>query len=141
MNQGLYYEISAVMPAALDTGLLSALCTIQRSNGTYNAAGQPDLTPTGFSPLAGHSNIACISSVPSPTKIQATEVKDLQEILAKQFRHVMLSGYYPDIQPGDVAVITLVGFDVPPPTYFDILGAESDSQNQQTRLELELSTI
>lgn len=141
MNQGLAYEISAVMPAAVQTGLLSALCTIQRSNGTYNAAGQPDLTATGFSNLAGHVNITCLSSVPSPTRVQATEVKDLQEILAKQFRHVLLSAYYPDILPGDVAQITLTVSGISATTMFDILGVESDSQGQQTRLELELSTI
>jgi hypothetical protein len=141
MNQELVYELISVMPAASLTGLLVETCTIQRSTGSYNAAGQPDLTASGFANLPGFVNIPCISAVPSPTKIQATEVKDLEAILAKQFRHVMLNGFYPGIEPGDQALITVTVSGVGTTVRYDILGAEDDSQSQQTRLELELSTI
>lgn len=141
MNQGFTSELLAVMPAVLATGLLSALCTIQRQNGTYSDSGQPDLTETGFANLPGHINLACMSAVPSVARVQATEVKQLRDILAKQFRHTLLKGYYPDIEQDDIAVITLVGPSAPAPIRFDILGVESDSQQNMTRLELELATI
>lgn len=137
--QGIAEAIAAVMVEVNASGLLSATCTIQRLIPTYAADGQPDLTGTGYSNLVGHVDIACMSAVPSLGNIQATEIKALQDILAIQFRHVLLSGYYPDILPDDRILITLQG--ITGTTVFDILGVESDSQNQMTRLHTQLAVL
>ncbi len=135
MNQSLLYEINAVMPEAINTGLFISLCTFQAPDGLVN----PDGTASnGYADVDGLVNIPCMDSVPSIARVQATEVKDLEEIMSKAYRHVLLNDYYPTIAIGGVgngwrAIVDGVTYD--------LLGAENDSQNQQTRIELELVTV
>ena len=134
MNQNLTYEINAVMPAALNTLLFPSLCTIQQPDGNFN----PDGTPSNaFVNISGLVNIPCIDSVPSIARVQATEVKDLEEIMSKAYRHVLLNDYY-------LALNTAAGLGwraIVDGVTYDLLGGEPDSQSQMTRLELQLVTV
>lgn len=138
VNQNLLYEINAVMPAALNTELFVSLCTIQSPDAVIN----PDGTTTGtgsntFSDVAGLVNIPCMDSVPSVMRVQATEVKDLEEIMSKAYRHVLLNDFYEVLNTaaglGWRAIVDGVTYD--------LLGGEPDSQGQMTRLELQLVTV
>ena len=132
--------IARVMPAAIASGLLVSLCTIQKPAGTYNPGG----SPTGdYANVAGLINIPCMDAVESQGSIQATEVQALAEIQSKGIRHVFLSGYYPDIISA-ATVVTGVGAGwraVVDGIAYDLLGAEPDSQSTQTRLHLQLVSV
>ena len=134
MNQSLSYEIAAVMPAAIATGLFVSLCTIQSPSGTVDAAGAPDGL---YNDVAGLVAIPCVDAVPSEARIQATEMKTLADVLGRGLRHCTLDGYYPAIligwRQGWRAVVD--------GTTYDILGAEPDSQATQTRLQLQQVTL
>jgi hypothetical protein len=134
MNQNFSNEIGLVMVAALDTGLFVSLCTISAPDGNLGPSGAPSNT---FVDIPGLIDIPCMDAVPSEARIQATEVKDLAEILATGLRHVALNGYYPQIIPG-VALGWRATVDG---TVYDLIGAEPDSQGTQTRLHLRLSSV
>lgn len=137
MNQGIAYEVQGVMPAAVATGLFVSLCTIQAPDGIIGGSGQPS---GNFANVSGLVNIPCMDAPDSVDKfnIQATEVRAIEEIESKGFRHVLLDNYYPTIdqyhRQGSRAVID--GVDI-----YTILGVEVDSQSTQTRLKLELATV
>lgn len=134
MYQGLQADIAAVMPELISTGLLVSLCTIQQPSGGTTPDGVPNNV---FTNVAGLVNIPCMDAVLSPGSIEATEAKELEDIMAKSYRHVTLNGWYPQCIPG---VATGWRAIVDGVTY-DILGAEQDSQNTQTRLKCELVTL
>jgi hypothetical protein len=134
MNQTMIGDIAAVMPIALATGLFVSLCTIQQPDGNIN----PDGTPSNsFANVSGLVNIPCMDAVLSENNIQATEAKELAEILAKTLRHVLLNGFYPTVLSGVGKGWRAVVDGV---TY-DLLGAEPDSQSQMVRLKLQLATV
>lgn len=136
MNQGLAYEISAVMPAAILTGLFVSLCTISAPDGNLGPSGAPS---NAFVIVPSLVDIPCMDSVPSITRVQATETKELEDIMAKGYRHILLNGYYPEASPdGQIPTSWIATVDG---VTYDILGVEHDSQNTQTRLELELVTL
>ncbi len=71
MYQGLAFELNAVMPAALETGLFTTtLCTVQLPSGNIGPSGAPDGT---FVDLTGVVDIQCMSAPPSSARIQATD--------------------------------------------------------------------
>ena len=117
------------MPVAYALGTFVSLCTIQRPSGNLDAAGYPDGT---WANVAGLVNIPCQNAPPSQARVQATEIKQLADTLAVSPRHILLNDYFPAIVPQDRAVVD--------GTAFDIIGAESDSQSGQTRLELRTAT-
>jgi hypothetical protein len=144
MNQGLQYELDAVMPAATLTGLFVSLCTIQQPDGNYGPSGAPSGV---FVDVAGLVNIPCIDAVPSTLRVQATEVKSLEDIMSKGLRHVLLNDYYPmlvevlSVSEGqDVTAVGLGWRAVVDGTVYDLMGAEPDSQSQMVRLSLQLIT-
>jgi hypothetical protein len=143
--QGLSYELQAVMPEALATGLFTTtLCTIQVPSGNLGPSGAPDGL---FVNVAGLVRIKCMSAPPSSARIQATDVKSLEEIMNLELRHVLMDGYHPNVvsttQSGGRALMET--FDVNgalvDTTAYDILGAEADSQIQMTRMELKFASI
>lgn len=138
MNQGLAYEIAAVMPAATLTGLFSSLCTIQQPDGALIGAGQPSGT---FTNVAGLVNIPCVDAPPSIARVQATEVKAIAEIMSIGLRHILLNGYYANIIGGNLSATGLGWRAIVDGITYDILGAEADSQLTQTRLDLRLATV
>ncbi len=135
MNQAFIHNaIANVMPIALSTGLFVSLCTFQAPSGNVNPDGSPDNV---FVDVPGLVNIACMAPPLTDANIQATEVKSLQEILSEAMLHILLKGWYPQIENGASegwqAVID--------GTVFDLMGAESDSQGQMTRLKVRLAKV
>jgi hypothetical protein len=137
--QGIGYEIEAVMPAAIDSTLMASLCTIFQPDGVLVGAGQPS---GNYVAISGATAVPCMDAPRSTgERLSADEMKAIPEIQARVFRHVLLSGFYGDVIPwGDAgarptlrAVIT--GPDSVAVTY-EVLGVESDSQQQMTRLSL-----
>jgi cytochrome bd-type quinol oxidase subunit 1 len=126
--------VQQVMPQAVATGLFVSLCTAQAPAGTKTPYGQPDGT---FSNVAGLVNIPCMDSVLATGTIEATEVKELQDIMSKAFRHVVLNGWYPQFIPGAAIGWRVIVDGI----VYDLLGAEQDSQSSQTRLKLQLVTV
>ncbi len=134
MNQSNTDSIAAVMPAVIASGLLISLCTITVPPAVFDAGGAPNPNAP-YTDLSGHVNIPCISS-PLNTggdQVNPTEIKSLAEILAKQLRHVLLDGYYPDIIADYRATVDGV--------VYDILAVESDSQHTQTRLAVQIASV
>jgi hypothetical protein len=138
MLQNLQYEMGAVMPAATLTGLFVSLCTIQQPDVLYNPGGSPS---GNYVNVVGFVNLPCMDAPPSIARVQATEVKALAEIMAKGLRHLLLGGYYPTLTTGQTTVTGQGWRAVVDGVAYDILGAEPDSQNTQTRLELQLVTV
>lgn len=138
MNQNLFpAEIQQVMPIALDTGLFISLCTIQAPDLTLGASGAPSGT---YADVAGLVNLPCMSAPPSLARLAAGEAKSAGDIESRGLRHVLLNGYYADLAPeqnwGAVGWRAIVDGIT-----YDLLGAESDSQRTQTRLELALVSL
>lgn len=138
--------VQQVMPAVVRSGLGRSFCTIQAPNNTYGPSGAPI---GGYTNVAGMVNISCMDAPPSVARVQATEVKALAEIMSKGMRHLLLFGFFPQlvassnegpIGQGGVAKGWRANVTEPDGTVitYDILGAESDSQTTQTRLELQL---
>lgn len=143
--QGLSYELEAVMPEALATGLFIATkCTIQTPSGTIGASGAPDGL---FVDAAGLVDILCMSAPPSNARIQATDVKSLEEIMNLGLRHVLLDGFFPTVAGlvASGARALIKSYDqlgnLVATVAYDILGAEADSQIQMTRCELKFASI
>jgi hypothetical protein len=120
MNLSLAGDIAAVMPMVIASGLLRSLCTITVPPDVFDEGGAPDPSAE-YEPLAGHSDIACMKA-----PIDASETKTLDEILSRNLSRVVLDAYYPDIETRMRAVIDGIEHD--------IVGVESDSQHQYTRL-------
>src|SRR5580658_2274488 len=132
-----------LMPAVQKAGLFPSLCTIQQPDGNLTTDGAPSGV---FLNVTGLVNIPCRNSVPSDGAIQATEARDLEEILSKSYRHIALNGYYPILftaalfegSPGGAQLGWQAIVDG---VTYNLLGAEPDSCQTQTRLRLQLVTI
>jgi hypothetical protein len=134
MNQNsLSYEIQAVMPQVIATGLLVSLFTAQSPSNVFGPTGAAD---GGYSNVAGLVNIPCTAPPPSDSRIQAVEVKNMQEIASSELHHVLLNSWYPQLDLGwrDGWRAVVDSYD------YDILGVESDSQMQMTRVTIRLVT-
>jgi len=132
--------IPTVMPTAIASGLAVSFCSISAPSGAFTPGGEPVTGSGSYMPVAGLQNIPCMDAPPSVVRVQATEQKTESEILSLQFRHVWLTGYYPQIPTNDAnwqAMITNANGTL----VYDLLGAESDSQLQMTRLELRIASI
>lgn len=135
MYQGTGYDIAAVMPEAIASGLFTSLCTVQQPDNAFGPSGAPS---GAYVAVAGMVGIICIDDPTSVARIQSTEMKDLAEVMSLNLRHVLLGGYFPLIVSSMRAVITQA--DGVTAVIYDILGAEADSQAQMTRLEVRLVT-
>ena len=135
MNQQIIQAaIRGVMPQVRATGLLVSLFTAQGPSGTLTPAGEPDGT---FANVAGLVNIHCTAPPNADARIQATELKSLEEIVAAEMHHVLLDAWYPTLDAGwrNGWRCVIDGF------VYDIMGVESDSQSQMTRVSVKLATI
>jgi hypothetical protein len=127
MNQTMTADYTQVIPLALAAGQFPSLCTIQDVPGTLNAIGAPVTT---FTNVSGLVDIPCKNAPPSNASIIGSdELRLADRTDEKQERHVLLSGYYPQIQMKMRAVI-----DGAP---FNIIGVQSDSMSTQTRLQVQ----
>ena len=121
------------MPTVIGSGIFTSLITIQ-SPDSLSSDGAPSGT---YTDVPGHVDIQCENQPAASASVDVTEIKALMEIMSKGCKHVLLSGYYPAIETGwrDGWRAILDG------VAYDILGAESDSQQIQTRMELRLVTL
>jgi hypothetical protein len=131
MYQGFADNYPQLVTEVIAAGLDVSLCTIQQSVVAQDADGAPQYTPP--TNVAGLINIPCMNAPLSADAVQATEVRDLEEIQSKGLRHVLLMGYYPQITADLWALVDGVTYD--------IMGVESDSQTSQTRLKLQLASV
>lgn len=141
--------IKNVVRATLRAHLYASLCTFESPDG-FDAAGAP--IPNVYTPISGLENLTCMSSVPSQARIQATEVRAMNEITASELHHVLLPAYYPSLDngwrgdgsPAGQWVINLgdnVGGVLTNGVIYQIMGVEFDSQNQMTRVSMRLGTL
>jgi len=125
MNQGIGYDITAVMDYAADTGLFSSVCTIQAWNEAVGASGQP----TGV-----YANVTGLILIPCQAMpLSARERKALGEETSIAMLHVLLNGLYAGIVEKQRAVIDGV--------VYDIVAVDQDSQGQMTTMDVRLATV
>lgn len=133
------YDITAVMPAALDSGLFVSFVTMQQPTGAQTSTGAPLLSGgdsgDGWNNVAGMINIPAMNAPQSESRLTADQKKELEMVEGYQLRHLLLGGYYPAIQENSNWRAMVDG------TAYDVLGVESDSQSQMTRLRLQISSI
>lgn len=139
MNLTVHDLILGVMPIALDSGLFVSLCDIQEPSGTFDEGGAPAVGVDGkplYLPVAGLQGIVCMSAPDSMGGFSGGETKTETEILGVQMRHVLLGAWYPQITAENDNWQAIIDGVV-----WDIISAESDSQDTQTRLELRIAQI
>lgn len=130
MNQGLSYELDAVMPAARATGLDSSLATFKDrpggANPTVNSSGQVDLT--NYVPVAGLINIPCQLSVLIDVRPAVDGARMPDHFTESGDRHLLLYDYYPQVLQRYIVTVDGTDYEITP-------GAvEPSSQQRQTRL-------
>ena len=100
-------------------------------------------TPDGTGALlweleaAAMTNIPCTAPPMSSARLQATEVRAMDDIQSFAPRHVLLNGFFPQIQRGVASgwIATIDG------QVYTLLGAENDSQSQMTRLAVRFGAV
>ena len=145
MNQFLAHEIAQVVPVAYGIGLFvstaSFLAPVQTQGATGNSVG-------GYTAISGLQNIQCMNA-PSRTGAAGTssmERRTTPFVEAERSRHVLLNGYFPQLDTGPThgagtgwqVNITDPGGNT---NQYIFLGGEGDSQQTQTRCNLELVTL
>lgn len=137
MNQVASIDVSGVMDAALATGLFVSLCTIQAPPGTVNAQGGQNLNPADYIDVAGLTDIPCMQAVMTVIRPDVTDETKLGRYTKERnVSHVLLYGYFPEIEQRHQAVIDGVPND--------ILAVEWSSQKtigKQTRLAVQVKTL
>ncbi len=135
MQQGLSLDLAHVMAEAVATGLFRSLATFYKPVKTQGPTGNYIGTTVTVS---GMVNIPCMDAPFSIGQPKATEDKQPNQTLAESFRHVLLDGWYPLVSgaaPGWGWQVNIDG------TLMDLIGAESDSQNTQTRISVQRVTL
>lgn len=86
---------------------------------------------------AAMTNIPCTAPPMSSVRLQATEVRAMDDIQSFAPRHVLLNGFFPQIQQGVASgwIATIDG------QVYTLLGAENDSQSQMTRLAVRFGAV
>lgn len=126
--------IPGVMTRAVASGLFISLCSILQPDGLLIDAGQPS---GKYIPIDGMQNIPCTAPPMSSVRLQATEVRAMDDIQSFAPLHVTLSGYFPTIKQGvSKGWIAVVNGET-----LTLLGAESDSQMQMTRLAVRYGAV
>src|ERR1035438_5009875 len=135
MNQaGLNIAVAGIPPAVYATGLFPSLATLQAPSTTQGPTG--NLLNT-FTDVVGLIGLACQDAPPSTARIAATEVKAVAEIMSKGLRHITLKDCFTDsVHWSSYGYRVVVDGLV-----LDLLGAEVDSLNMQTRMDCQLVTV
>ncbi len=135
MNQTTAYDIASVMVAVRATGLLTSLATFQAQSGSTGPTGFP---LNVYAPVVGLIDIACMDApLGTGEGFSVDEAKAQPQILSRGERHILLDAFYPaaaDVWRGGGNIV------IDGVTY-DLLGVESDSQRQQTRVRAQVATI
>lgn len=145
MLQSLAYAKSQLVPQAIAIGQYPSLCQFMEPEGlgssrapTGNYVNVPGLVDL----FTGNSAITCKDAPLSDSAINATEAKSLQDIESEGYRHISLSGYYPQvIQNWQVENANMNWRAVVDGTPYEVFGAEADSLRSQTRLKLRLVLV
>jgi hypothetical protein len=144
MTQARGIGIEEVMARAVATGLFTSLLALESPSGVFNDGGQPDGL---YNPVAGLEAIPCMDMPLGESRILASELKSLKDVLASAPRHVLLDKRYFEIEGGVSvgwrAVLTNVMQIAAgePGVVYDVLGAECDSQRQMTRVSVALKAL
>lgn len=139
MNQGLGYEIAQVMTLATATGLFLSSASFVKPNPAQGATGN---SIGGYLAIAGLQSIPCMDAPENsgPTRPSTGQQRMEARIESDRQRHVLLGGYYPQLNTGFASGAGL-GWQVSiDGTMYTFLGGESDSQQTQTRIKCELVT-
>ena len=134
MNQGIQYDVQQAATTVFQSGLLMSLCTIQVPDASQGPSGNPTNTWIAW---GGMPSVVCMDAVTS-NSVTATEAKAIAEIESKAFRHVLLSGCYPQLfalKNSGSQVRALITDPSGATTTYEVLGVEDDSQATQTRFE------
>lgn len=131
MNQSIFQEIEAVMPALVETGLMRSLVTLQQPDGNSTADGSPSGV---FVDVAGLTNIVCMNAPEPQGTPSASENKSVDQVESSAERHVLLDKYYAAVPEGNGDGWRAVLDGV----VYDFLGGDADSQRSQTRLKLRI---
>ena len=134
MLQTIYPEVQNFMPQAVSGGTFQSLATLQSQSTTQGPTGNPLNVYTNVPGVVG---IPCMDAPPSIARVNATELKDVAEIMSKGMRHVLLNQCFLDAANWSGKGYRVIVDGV---TY-DLLGAENDSQLTQTRVDLQLVTV
>ena len=137
MHQGLDFDLGAVLTAVEQAGLFVSLASFLRQpvvagEPKTDSLGWVDQVPADFTPVSGMQNIPCMLAVYSSYKPNIAGVARLPEgydILA--LRHLLLDGYFTNIQRSDLVTVDGVVYQVQS-------GAEWDSQHVMTRLAVRI---
>ncbi len=132
MFQSLQYDFAAVMQEAVASGLFVSVCDIEMPDSTLTDDGSPS---GNYVSVSGMTGIQCMNAPTSVARISAGEMKSQTEIESMNTGHVLLAGWYGILQTQTNwrAVVDGVAYD--------ILGAESDSQMQMTRLKIQMAQV
>lgn len=128
MNQGLQYEIAAVMPEVARTGLQSSLATFQTLSKSVDPLGQADLT--NWVNITGLVNIPCqiaTQQMFKPNQNATHRAEGGFDIFGQKI--LELNGYYStaDIRTGADFSVVVDGFR------YEVMEVAPDSQKQVTR--------
>jgi|SRR5579859_473794 len=138
MNQSLAYEFTQVMPLVAATGVQVSLCNIlvratAASKPVTDSLGQVDLATSDFTILPGHANIPCQLAVNKLRADEGAEIHTPTDYETMSDRTLELNGYYPLILQQHLAQVDGV--------VYQIMGTDSDSQSQVTRLAVRIYTL
>jgi hypothetical protein len=142
--QGNAYDFAAIVPAVIAAGLVNSLVTFQAPTGVLTSSGAPAQTGgdsgDGWNNVAGYIAIPCMDAPLTVGRITADEKKSIEEIEASNEDHIWLAGFYPGIETDTNwrAQVTDPAGNV---SYWDVLGSESDSQAQTTRVKVQQVSI
>lgn len=146
MYQGFALDAAAVIQAVVDSGLMVSLMTVKEPPSTLTETGaQKDLSD--YITVSGLSNIQCLDAPDNlGSSFSAWEKSNPDLVGSTARRHVLLNGYYPQFSPstnwGDAGWIAVVtNTNTGETRTYDIRGAESDSQQTQTRVSLRAVTV
>lgn len=132
MNQQMI-DVSSVMPLARATGLFVSLATIKQASNSQDSLGQVNLTPTGFTTIAGCADIPCMRAPYAVNNPDADEQESPTMVAAFNPFHVLLNDYFPQIPEAEASTGELIA--IIDGVQHQIVGVESDSQFTQTRLK------
>ncbi len=137
--------IAQVMPTAVASGLFVSLFSAQEPVPIQDAQGGFGFD---YADVAGLTNLVCMAASQSPSSIQATEVRALEEIVSSELHLVLLPAWYPLLDAGWrgegtdgkgawICQIQWLGVW----NTYEIQGVGADSQTQGTWVKVKLATV
>lgn len=131
------------MPLYIESGLATSLASFQMPDGESTTNGSPS---GAYLPVAGMQSIPCQDAPESIARIEATEKKTMEQIETSRLRHILLTGYYPQIPNGVdnlwiVIVQEILNGQVVDTNTWQVFGSEADSQTRMTRISARIYNV